>query len=109
MEFSSRVQMVCGTDMHSAYPGSFPSAVSYPSTSGGVRPPPGGHAVPFYAWRYDTPGGRLPRAEQAGKAGGAAWLPVGSPIITAIAPVFCSKADEYLHVLLSSIPKDIEK
>jgi hypothetical protein len=32
-----------------------------------------------------------------------------TPITTAIAPVFCSKADEYLHVLLSSIPKDIEK
>jgi len=40
---------------------------------------------------------------------GAAWPLVGSPITTAIAPVFCSKADEYLHVLLSSIPKDIEK
>jgi hypothetical protein len=38
-----------------------------------------------------------------------AWPPVGGPITIAIAPVFCSKADEYLHVLLSSIPKDIEK
>src|SRR5262245_19071087 len=79
MEFSSRVQMVCGTDTLSAFPGRFLSAVSYPSTSCGARLTPGGRVVPLDAWRYDAPAGRPRRAEHAGRAVGAAWAACGRP------------------------------
>jgi hypothetical protein len=90
-------------------PAASPLAVSYPSTSCGARPTPGWRAVPRYAWRYDTPVGLPRRAEHAGRAVGTAWPPVGGHITIAIAPVFFSKADEYLHVLLSSIPNGPDK
>jgi hypothetical protein len=60
-----------------AFAGRSPLAVSYPTPSCGANPVPGGRAVPLYALRWGTPAGLPLRAERAGRAVGAAWLPAG--------------------------------
>jgi len=52
-----------------------PLAVSSPPPSCGVRPAPGGRAVPLYALRWGTLAGLPRRAGRIGSAVGAAWPP----------------------------------